>query len=165
MKKIVQFILLIIFMMLINLIGHLIGILFIDGYSKFDRGHFYFFESLFFISIYSAFQIFVFPINKKYREYIIPICTLFSFFILLYDSFNIYGSEFMSIIVFLISKIITLFSFIGDDITNDSIRYNFINLLFSCGYSIYLLTVFSSFKYIMKYLGRKYSLFDTNVLS
>ena len=147
--------------MLINTIGHLIGVFFVDGYDKYDCGHFYFFESLFFIGIYSVFQIFVFPINKKYREYIIPIFTLllFSYLSFSYDPDG-FGGELVYMIATWVSKIIGLLFLITSNITNDVIRINTVNILFSLGYSIYLLVVFSSFKYIIKYLGSKYSLFD-----
>ena len=162
MKKFVQFVSLIVFMMLLNLLAHLIGISFIDGYNKYCWGHFYFFESLFFISIYSVFQIFVFPINKKYRKYVIPIFTLllFSYLSFSYDPDG-FGGELVYMTATCVSKIIGLLFLITSNITNDAIRINTVNILFSVGYSLYLLAVFSSFKYILKYLGSKYPLFGS----
>ena len=162
-KKIIQFVLLIVYMMLINLIGHLIGHLigtsFIEGYNKYYWRHFYFVDTLRFISIYSFFQIFIFPINKKGCVYIIPILTLLLFSLLV---LSVEGFELADICASLTSKIIVLLTFIADYITNDIIRSSYIRLLYSLGYSIYLLIVFSSFKYIMQYLGSKYSLFAMN---
>lgn len=150
MKKFIQFILFITFMMLINLIGHLTGVLFIEEYSKWE--HFDFFYSLFFISIYSVFQIFVFSVNKKYKCFIIPIFTLLLFSFILYDDPSGYGGEVIYITVTETSKIIQLFTHIGYSINDDLIRFNYMNLLHSLGYSVYLLIVFLSFKYILKHL-------------
>ena len=151
MKKSIQFGLLIIFMMLINLIGHLIGILFVGGYVKYE-GHFHFFDMLILISIYSVFQIYIFPINKKYRVYIIPAFTLLLFLFLSYSNTDGFGGEIVYMVATLISKIITLFYFISDYITDDTIRINFVILLYSLGYSLYLLIVFLMFKSLLKYL-------------
>jgi hypothetical protein len=160
MKKLVRFVLLIIFMMLINLIVDLIAISFVKGYENYVWGHFYFFDSLIFISMYSIFQIFVFPSNKKYREYIIPTCTLLLFSYLLFgDDPDGFGFEIAYIIGSLTSKIISLLSYvIVDYIANDSIRINIINILYSLGYSVYLLIAFSFFKNIMKRLESKFPL-------
>ncbi|MCL2131462.1 MAG: hypothetical protein FWH36_03260 [Lentimicrobiaceae bacterium] len=161
MKKFVQFISLIIFMMLLNLVAHLIGVLFIDKYVEHERD-FLFGEMLFFFCIYSFFQIFVFPINKKYRIYIIPAFTLLLASLMLFRDTGGYGGEVLYLTTTLVSKILTFFLLIGYEITDDKIRFIFMDLLFSVGYSLYLLGVFSSFKYIMKCLGRKYDLFAIN---
>ena len=158
MKKIIQFILLIVFMILLNLIGHLIGTLFIERY-KYYWSDFYFFETLRFIGIFSFFQIFIFPINKKGCVYIIPIFTLLLFSLLV---LSVEGFELADICISLTSKIIVLLASIVDNITNNTIRGYSLRLLYSLGYSIYLFVVFSSFKYIMQYLGSKYSLFAMN---
>jgi hypothetical protein len=142
-------------MMLLNLIGYLIGFSFIEGYNNYYWGHSYFFESLFLISIYSVFQIFIFPITKKYREFIIPIITLSLFSLILFSSDTSgYGFEIIDGIVSVSSKSIVLFTFIADSIVSDKIRINFIKLLYSLGFSIYLQIVFSSFKYILTYLTK-----------
>jgi hypothetical protein len=145
-------------MMLLNLIGHLIGVLFIDEYVKYKKD-FVFFDSLFLISIYSFFQVFVFPINKKYRVFIIPILTLLFFLPSVFDNDPTgLSGEFVYLIATTTSKVIDLFYYITYNIANNSIRIIFVDLLFSVGYSIYLLAVFSSFKYIVKCLSRKYPL-------
>lgn len=150
MKKYIQFILLIMFMMLLNLIGYLIGFSFIEGYNNYYWGHFYFFESLFFISIYSVCQIFIFSITKKCREFIIPIITLSLFSLILFSSdVGGYGFEIIDGIISVSSKIIVLFTFIADNIVNETIRINFIKLLYSLGFSIYLQIIFSSFKFLL----------------
>jgi hypothetical protein len=165
MKKLVRFVLLINFMMLINLIVDLIGISFVKGYENYVWGHFYFFDffySLIFISIYSIFQIFVFPVHKKYCVYIIPVFTLFFVSFILYNDTDGYGFELVNITVFLVSKITALFICIADTIENDTIRIVFLKFLYRFGYSFYLLAVFSSFKYIMKCISKKYSFFTLN---
>lgn len=157
MKKSVLFILLIIFMLLLNLIGYLIGILFIEGYNNYYWGNFYFFESLFLMSLYSFIQIFVFSISKKYREYVIPIITLFLFsFLLFINDEGGFGFEVVDSIVSIISKFIVLFTFITDNIKTDTVRIFFVKLLYSLGYSLYLLMVFSTFKYIIQNLVHKF---------
>jgi hypothetical protein len=159
-KKFVQFILLITFMMLLNLIGHLIGISFIEKYVEY-KVEFHFFEMLFFTCIYAIFQIFVFPIHKKYRIFIIPVFTLILFSFILYDDPTGFGDEIIHNITSWVSKIIHIIYFItAYNITNIETRIVCVSLLFSIGYSAYLLAVFSSFKCIMKCLGRKYPFFS-----
>ncbi|MDL2262897.1 hypothetical protein LJC11_05290 [Bacteroidales bacterium OttesenSCG-928-I21] len=159
MKKFVQFALLIAFMMLLNLFGHLIGLLFIEKYAEHVL-YFYFWDSLFFTSIYSVLQIFVFPINKKYRVFIIPIFTLLLVSFMIFNDPTGFGNEIVHDIISLVSKIIYIIYFlIAYNIEDTSMRILFENLLYSLGYGLYLLMVFSSFKYIMKHFGNKFSLF------
>ena len=155
MKKYFQFIILVFFMMLINLLCHYIGEFFIEEYSNYLWGHFYFLDTLIIISIYSFFQIIIFPINKKYREFFIPLLNLLilSFF-WFGDDFYGYGFEVAEGIASLTSKFVVLFSFIADYIPNDMIRINFIKSLYSFGYSLYLLIIFLTFKYIIKYFTK-----------
>jgi hypothetical protein len=149
-------------MMLLNLIVHLIGILFIEEYIKYESGSFHFFGALFFISIYAVFQVFVFPVHKKYRIYIIPVFVLLLALFILYNDIDGYGSEILHSIVCVVSRIICLIFCFVYDITNETTRYIISYLLHSLGYSLYLLAVFSLFKYIMKCISKKYSFFALN---
>ncbi|MDR1005545.1 MAG: hypothetical protein LBL74_01590 [Bacteroidales bacterium] len=159
-KKFIQFVLLIAFMMLLNLIGHLIGISFVKEYIEYGGKYYYPFRMLFLICIYSFFQIFVFPIHKKYRIFIIPIFILLLFSLMVFDDPTGFGREIVNDTISLVSRIIyVIYYIIAYNITNLETRIIFLNLLYSVGYSLYLLGVFASFKYIMKYLGSKYSFF------
>lgn len=141
-------------MMLLNIVGHLIGLFFIDEYPKYVSS-FHFWESLFLISMYSAFQTFVFQIDKKYSMFIIPIFTLLLFAFILFCSDNDgFGGEIVHTVVSLGSKIIYILYFlIAYNVDNESSRIIFVDLLQSFGYSIYLLVVLFSFKYVLKFLG------------
>lgn len=163
MKKIVQFALLIAIMTLLNIVGHVIGLLFIEEYTKYALP-FHFWESLFLISVYSVFQIFVFPINKKFGVFIIPTFTLLLFtFILFSRDTGGFGGEIVHTVVSLGSKIIYILYFlIAYSVDNESSRIIFIDLLHSFGYSIYLLVVFFSFKYVLKFLGKRYPFFASS---
>lgn len=151
MKKSMQFLLLILFMLILNILGYIIGMLFIHDFSQYEK--FDFFPSLFFVTIFSFFQIFVFPIKKKYREYFIPICTLFLFF--LHDDTSGYGGEFVYMISTATSKIIAFLTFLGTNIETDSIRYYFMNILHSIGFSCYLFIVFYVFKHFLNHFEKK----------
>jgi hypothetical protein len=94
-------------MMLLNFIGHLLGILFIEKYNKCEFGSFYFFGALFLISIYAVFQIFVFSVHKKYSVYIIPIITLVLISFLIYNDPLEHGGEVLHTIVCVVSRIIS----------------------------------------------------------
>jgi len=145
-------------MMLLNLAGHMSGVLFVDEYSNFGLS-FHFFESLLLISLYSIIQIFVFPINKKYRVFVIPLLTLllFTFIVFSHDSDG-FGGEIVHNIVALGSKIIYLIYFIiAYNIENESTRIIAVDLLQSVGYSMYLFAVFVLCKYLMKIPGKKSS--------
>jgi hypothetical protein len=163
MKKFVQFALLITIMMLLNIVGHMIGLLFVEEYNKYALS-FHFWESLFLISVYSVFQIFVFPINKKYWEFIIPLFTLLVFaFILFSQDSDGFGGEIVHIVVSLGSKIVYILYFlVAYNAENESSRIFLVGLLHCFGYVIYLYVVFSSFKYVLKFLAKRYPFFSTS---
>lgn len=150
-------------MMLLNIVGHISGLLFVDEYNNYVLS-FHFWESLLLISLYSVIQIFVFPINKTNRVFVIPLFTLllFSFIVFGNDSDG-FGGEIVHNIVVLGSKIIYLIYFIiAYNIENESTRIFIVDLLQSVGYSIYLFAVFVLCKYLINKLGRKYPRFGAD---
>jgi len=145
-------------MMLLNLVGHMCGVLFIDEYNNYALP-FHFFESLLLICLYSIIQVFVFPINKKNRVFVIPLFTLllFTFIVFNHDPDG-FGGEIIHNIVALGSKITYLVYFItAYIIENESTRIIVVDLLHSVGYSIYLFAVFVLCKYLMNIIEKKYS--------
>ncbi|MGI6292096.1 MAG: hypothetical protein ACOXZH_06720 [Bacteroidales bacterium] len=151
MKKSVQFVLLWFYMMLFYIIGHIIGVLFIEGYSATYIGEIDFMGTLWIVAIISAIQIFVFTITKRFRELIIPIIvSVMNIFILSNDPTG-YGFEFVEGLIIFTSKFLALLEFViyDDRITSDFVFDIYWKLLFRFGLGIYLLIVFLSFKLLV----------------
>jgi hypothetical protein len=150
MKKSAQFVLLWFYMMLFYIIGHIIGVLFIEGYSTRNYwGHLYFFDAVIMIGIMSSIQIFIFPITKRFREFIIPILVSIINIFILSDDPTGYGFEFVSGGIFLTSKFLVILEHLKRYITNDSFMAIYGMFIYRIGYSVYLLIIFYTFKYLL----------------
>ncbi len=160
MKKLIHFLLLILFMQLLNIVWYIIGILCIHNYSQYVK--FDFLPSLFLISTYSFLQIYIFPIKKKHREYIIPLCTLLVSLLMLYNDYDYMGGEVMYNLSTTTSKIIDLLVYIGSKIDEFIIRKYYMFILFSIGYSLYLFVVFHVYKHLLYYFENKQLLYPYN---
>lgn len=155
MKKSVQFVLLWFYMMLFYIIGHIVGILFLEGYSTRNYwGHLYFSDAAIMIGIVSSIQIFIFPITKRYREFVFPIIISLLNIWILSDDPTGYGFEFISGGIFMTSKFLVILEHLKRYITNDSFMAIYGMFIYRIGYSIYLLIIFSSFKYLLMKLTK-----------
>jgi len=150
-KKSVQFVLLWFYMMLFYIIGHLIGVLFIEGYSATYIGEIDFWGTSWIVGIISAIQIFAFPITKRFREFIIPIIVTIANIWFLSNDPTGYGFEFVEGLILFTSKFLALLEFViyDDRIANDFVVAIYWKLLFRFGLGIYLLIVFLSFKLLI----------------
>lgn len=155
-EKIIQFVSFTLYVSLLNILFHLIGVLFVDDYYHWYASKLRI-ENIFPIAIYAFLQIIVFPINKRYRIILVSWFYLTIGLILTHNDATGMGSEIWSDMVTSISKCnhIFLISFLNND------------FLRQCGFfflfALYLLFTGYSYKWFYKIISRQISFYDKQV--
>lgn len=155
-EKLVRLILLIIYVMLLNLFWWLVGIIFTDSFSHWLGSEVFknignFLGALFTCTLYALIQIFVFPIEKKYR--IIIVAWVFHTLFLWLTHNDLDGGEIMFLITAEISQFNSLIgSIIFDCNFNSMIAYK--DLFFELNdfylFPLYLLFVGYSYRFLYR---------------
>ncbi len=155
-KKIIQFTSLTLYVVLLNMLFHLIGLFSIDDYNHWYASKLRI-ENIFPITIYAFLQTIVFPIDKRYRIILVSWFYLTLGLILTHNDATGMGNEIWSDMVTSISKCnhIFLICFLNND------------FLRQCGFFflfvLYLLFLGYSYKWFYKIILRRITFYDKHV--
>lgn len=149
-RKTTQFLAIIVYMELLNVIFWMIGSLFMDSYGHWTSSHMDGSE-LFFISLFAFIQIFVFPIDKKYRIIVVAWLYLTLGLVLTHNDYTNFGGEIWSIIYRCISQFNNMLAIFFVHMENEFLM-DLNEFLF---FPLYLILVGYSFRYLYSFIGRK----------
>ncbi len=155
-EKIIQFSMLTLYMCLLNVIFHLIGVFYFQDEYTHDVNGKLTMDAIFFVAQYSFLQTIVFPLNKRYRIIILAWIYLTLGLLWTYSGDDM-AWEVMDDIIFLTSKcnfdLCLLFHSLGDDFLIDKVFLLHCNALFF--FPLYLVFVGYSFRFLYKVLVNK----------
>lgn len=143
--RIIQFFTLIVYMSILNIVFHCFGVLFVSNYQNWVFSELKI-GDIFFLAKYAFLQIFVFPIEKKYRIIIVAWFFLTIALILTHNDVDGIGWEVWSTIVYSISKFNHFFQIIFNNMKETDFVFFLSRLNPYIFFSIYLIFVGYSFK-------------------